>query len=116
MTILYHTAQCSARHFGGRGKRRGRCGSPALPRLGAQGAGGGARRGTAAFFRGRKNGQILPMGDVPLTGAAGLGAEGLPLTGRADFSLLPELTYAADATAASPISTKRACAAAFRMI
>lgn len=56
------------------------------------------------------------MGDVPLTGAAGLGAEGLPLTGRADFSLLPELTYAADATAASPISTKRACAAAFRMI
>ncbi len=54
VTILYHTAQCSARHFGGRGKRRGRCGSPALPHLGAQGAGGGARRGTAAFFRGRK--------------------------------------------------------------
>ena len=47
------------------------------------------------------------MGDVPLTGAAGLGAEGLPLTGRADFSLLPELTYAAEATAASPISAKK---------
>ena len=30
------------------------------------------------------------MGDVPLTGAACLGAEGLPLTGRADFSRLPE--------------------------
>lgn len=72
-------------------------------RVPAAALGGGRRR----FFGGVKNGQILPMGDVPLTGAAGLGAEGLPLTGRADFSLLPELTYAAEASAASPISAKK---------
>lgn len=58
---------------------------PCSAALGARCGGGGARRGTAAFFFGfsSKNGQILPMGDVPLTGAACLGAEGLPLTGRA---------------------------------
>lgn len=116
LTVLYHAARCSARHFGGRGKRRGRCGSPALPRLGAQGADGGARRGLRRFFGGVKNGQILPMGDVPLTGAACLGAEGLPLTGRADFSRLPERRMRQKPPLRPRFPQRRACAAAFRMI
>lgn len=91
---------------------------PCSAALGARCGGGGARRGSAAFFFGfsSKNGQILPMEDVPLTGAACLGAEGLPRTGRADLSQLPERRMRQKPPLRPRFPQRRACAAAFRMI